>query len=103
MNRGGGTPKQNVAIAIGTVFLFGHIDGDKFTYSAKEDGGGFPANANGIIQGGELTNPQSELYEGFIQMIKTKLSDFNVTAVAWEVKAYNVGDQIVNWESYIKV
>lgn len=93
----------DIAVGIGNVYMFGHADGQEYTYSAKENGGGFPANANGIIQVGELTNPQSELYESFIQMVKTKLSDYNITTVKWESKTYQIGDQIENWESYIKV
>jgi hypothetical protein len=93
----------DIAVAFGTIYLFGHVDGHIYTYSAKENGGGFPANANGIIQEGELTNPQSELYEGFIQTVKTKLSGYNVTTVTWEIKTYQKGDQIENWEDYVKV
>lgn len=93
----------DIAVAFATVYLFGHVDGHIYTYSAKENGGGFPANENGIIQEGELINPQSELYEGFIQKVKTKLSDYNVTTVTWESKSYQQGDQIENWGDYIKV
>lgn len=107
MSGGGDTPDETqgyYAVNFG-YNVIGYLKNSIYEMSRYADGYSYATDLNGVIISQKVVNPSDPSYNSFVQAIKDKFLQNNIVVneIVGKVESYTVGEQIPNWNEYIKI